>query len=288
MRDAFAVLFFVSVGMLFDPAQLPNTVGLILATAAIVLLGKPLAAVVVVLVLGRPVKTALAVAVALAQIGEFSFILSAVGRELGVLPPAAAQALVVAAILSITLNPLLFKSVDSFTRWLGRRSKPAAEDSAIDGEDCEAIVIGYGPVGRTVTRLLRANGVELRVIDLNDETVTKLRRDGIRALYGDASQLEVLRAAGVANAKIVISTAATNNEEAIITAVKELNPGSEVIVRANYVGQSTPLNAAGADVVITGEGEVGLALAERVLARFGASPEQLERERQRLRAEFGM
>jgi CPA2 family monovalent cation:H+ antiporter-2 len=139
-----------------------------------------------------------------------------------------------------------------------------------------------------VTRLLRANGVELRVIDLNDETVAKLERDGIPALYGDASQIEVLRAAGVAHAKIVISTAATTSEQIIIESVKELNPASEVFVRANYVGQSTKLNEAGADVVITGEGEVGLALAERVLARFGASPDELQQERQRLRAEFGM
>jgi CPA2 family monovalent cation:H+ antiporter-2 len=288
MRDAFAVLFFVSVGMLFDPAQLPDMLGLILVTAAIVLIGKPLAALVVVLVLKRPLKTALAVAVALAQIGEFSFILAALGRELKVLPAAAAQALVVAAIVSITVNPLLFGSVDRFTRWLARRKPATNETAVIEPNGCEAIVIGYGPVGRTVTRLLRANGVELRVIDLNDETVAKLERDGIPALYGDASQIEVLRAAGVAHAKIVISTAATTSEQIIIESVKELNPASEVFVRANYVGQSTKLNEAGADVVITGEGEVGLALAERVLARFGASPDELQQERQRLRAEFGM
>jgi CPA2 family monovalent cation:H+ antiporter-2 len=119
-------------------------------------------------------------------------------------------------------------------------------------------------------------------------SVAKLERDGIRALYGDASQVEVLKAAGVASAKIVISTAATSSEQVIIESAKELNPAIEVFVRANYVAQCTCLNEAGADVVVTGEGEVGLALAERVLARFGTSPEQLERERQRLRAELGM
>jgi CPA2 family monovalent cation:H+ antiporter-2 len=291
MRDAFAVLFFVSVGMLFNPAEFQRTLGLSLVTLGIVLFGKPLAAAAVVLLLGRPIQTALAVAVALAQIGEFSFILAALGISLGVLPAAASQALVLAALVSITLNPVLFGRVEPIARWCARhasRRRGVKTDPSPRREHCEAVVIGHGPVGRTVTRLLKANGITASVIDLNDETVARLERVGERAVYGDASQIEVLRAAGVADASFVISTAATSVEASIIDAAKELNPRIEVFVRANYIEQSRELGAAGADVVVTGEGEVALALAERVLARLGASDDQVYRERQRLRGEFGM
>jgi CPA2 family monovalent cation:H+ antiporter-2 len=289
MRDAFAVLFFVSIGMLFNPRELVATLPLSLATLAIVLFGKPLAAVLVVIALRRPRKTALAVAAALAQIGEFSFIVSSLGIHLGVLPNAAAQALVIAAIVSITLNPLLFKAVDPLLRRFGHGSRPTAlteSDPSDELEQPEAIVVGHGPVGRTVTRLLRAHGVTLSVIDLNDETVAELTRSGVRAVYGDASQEGVLKAAGAERARIVIATAATGSDETVIEAAKRLNPNVEVYVRANFVAQCTSLNRAGADVVVAGEGEVALALAERVLARFGASEEQVGRERKRLRGEF--
>src|SRR5262249_9984503 len=121
MRDAFAVLFFVSVGMLFDPAFLVKAPGLVTATLAVVLVGKPLAALAIVLRLGYPFRVALSVAVALAQIGEFSFILAALGTVLGVLPDAATNALVAAAIVSISLNPLLYRLVDPMEGWVSRR-----------------------------------------------------------------------------------------------------------------------------------------------------------------------
>jgi CPA2 family monovalent cation:H+ antiporter-2 len=120
MRDAFAVLFFVSVGMLLDPWQLVAAPGLILATLGVVLLGKPAAALTIVLVLGHPLKTGLAVSVALAQIGEFSFILVGLGKTLGLLPDAATNTVVAAAIVSITLNPLLYRLVDPVQAFLTR------------------------------------------------------------------------------------------------------------------------------------------------------------------------
>ena len=164
MRDAFAVLFFVAVGMLFDPAQLVANLGLTLATLAVILVGKPLAAVLVILVLRRPVKTSLTVAIALAQVGEFSFLVATLAWQLEVIPEHATQALVAAAIVSITINPFLFRLVEPLSRrlaFLDRRLDDAGSPGALPSPVSPAhriIVIGYGPVGATIVRLLREGG----------------------------------------------------------------------------------------------------------------------------------
>jgi CPA2 family monovalent cation:H+ antiporter-2 len=172
MRDAFAVLFFVSTGMLFDPRYFFQAPWLIAATLAIVMFGKPIAAILIVLIFRYPVRTALAVSVALAQIGEFSFMLGALGKALGVLPDAAMNALVGAAIVSISVNPMLFRLVEPANTWLARRphllrwlgQQAAAEASPkADPERAgrfRAVIVGYGPVGRTLARLLRDNEIE--------------------------------------------------------------------------------------------------------------------------------
>src|SRR5262249_21020138 len=171
MRDALAVLFFVSVGMLFDPRFLLKAPGLVAATLAIILLGKPLAALGIVLALGYPFKVALAVAVALAQIGEFSFILAGLGRSLAVLPDAATNTLVASAIVSISLNPLLYRLVHPVEAWLARRPRlgrwlagralPQSSPASVTSTDHDpglvlrhrAVIVGHGPVGRTLARL---------------------------------------------------------------------------------------------------------------------------------------
>ena len=158
MRDAFAVLFFVAVGMLLSPQYLLDAPGLILATLAVVMIGKPLVALVIVRLLGYPFKVALAIAVALAQIGEFSFILSSMGRELGILPPEATNTLVAASIVSIVLNPILYRAVPHVDRWAAAHPRlwkllnpPLREDAAGARARSEgrsgrrAIVVGYGP-----------------------------------------------------------------------------------------------------------------------------------------------
>ena len=170
MRDAFAVLFFVSVGMLFDPRDLTEAPGLVAATLGMVFVGKPVAAMMIVWFLRCPLRTGLSVAVALAQIGEFSFILATVARDLGLLPEPAHNALVAASILSISLNPLLYRLIDGFElklkarpslwRILNARANGKAHDAGSVAEPSYtkkpvAIVVGFGPVGRTLTRLLR-------------------------------------------------------------------------------------------------------------------------------------
>ena len=286
MRDAFAVLFFVSMGMLFDPSQLVPNASLTAATLAVILVGKPAAALLVVLVLRHPVRTAITVAVALAQIGEFSFILAALGRQLGILPDQATQALVAAAIVSITLNPVLFRLVEPATRWLSARlsrtDEPPKGEPVANTPDRRLIVIGHGPVGSTLVRLLRENTFEPAVIELNHETVNRLHRDGVRAVYGDACQREILERAGIRDAGSLVF-AASGSPNAVIAMAKELNPEIRILVRTQYAAEVQALKLAGAHVVVSAEGELALAMTECLLNELGATSEQLDRERDRVR-----
>ena len=292
MRDAFAVLFFVSVGMLFDPIAAIRSPGAISAALAIVLVVKPAAALAIVLGLGYPRRVALPVAVALAQIGEFSFILASLGGRLGVMPADAVNALVATAIVSITLNPLLYRSITPLEQWLVRRLPGAAvtedESPAEDPEPGQrAIVVGYGPVGRTVTELLLDNGIEPTVIELNLDTVRRLAVFDVRARYGDASRPDVLVDAGVTRASyLVLTSGAGGLEQEIIRRAKELNPHIHVLARAQFIHQLSPLQRAGAEDVFAAEGEVALALTVRILERLGATAEQIDRERLRVETMF--
>ncbi len=303
MRDAFAVLFFVSVGMLFDPRYLLEKPWLIAATLAIILLGKPLAALAIVLALRYPVRVALAVAIALAQIGEFSFILATLGERLDLLPEALTNALVAASIVSISVNPLLYRLVDPFAEWLSRRplgrwldgrSGPQAFPAPagpVDQEEHEsrhrAVVVGYGPVGRTLVRLLRDNEIEPTVIEMNLETVGRLRGEGIPAVYGDASHRDTLRAAGVGrSATLILGASGIRGAEEIIRLARELNPRVRTLVRSAYLRERPALRKAGADEVVSGEAEVALAMTESVLRSLGAIPEPIDRERERVRADL--
>jgi monovalent cation:H+ antiporter-2, CPA2 family len=284
MRDAFAVLFFVSVGMLLNPSTLMDNAGLIAATFAVVVLGKSLIAFVVVRLLRHPPKTALSVAVALAQIGEFSFIVGNTGVMLGVLPERANQALVATAILSITLNPMLYRLVEPLSRRLRAGARATASISDRGPDDAHrAIVIGYGPIGQTVTQLLTDDGIHTTVIELNHETVNTLTRQGISAIHGDAAQLEILEQAGVAHASSLVFAASGTPPEAVVHLAKTLNPKLRILARANYLKETQAARAAGADVVVSAEGEVALAMAEHLLRDLGATPEQIDRAREKVR-----
>jgi monovalent cation:H+ antiporter-2, CPA2 family len=299
LRDAFAVLFFVSVGMLLNPGTLLSNPLLATGTLAIVLLGKPLAAFAITWLMRCPLATSLSVAVALAQIGEFSFMLSRVGVGLGLLTSQASNVLVAVAIVSIVLNPLLYRIVKPVDRWtlthprlrrlLDRSGSTRTEPAVAPRPDPsrQAIVVGYGPTGRTLTRLLRDNGFEPRVIEMNVNTVRELREQGVPAIYGDATHRDTLAQAGAAEADNLIFTSADmpDSREAIRHA-KELNPGIHVLARASYLRDLPSLRLAGAEEVVTAEGEVGLALTEMILHRLGATPDQIDRERDRVRSEF--
>lgn len=281
LRDAFAVLFFVAMGMLFDPMQLFDHLPLTLATLAIVMIGKPIAALVVVFVLRRPVRTAFAVAIALAQIGEFSFMVASLGRQLHVLPPEATQALVATSIVSITLNPLLFKLVAPLSRRFGKPVAPETDDPEHTASDDHVIVIGYGPVGQQIVALLQEHNLVPTVIDLNLDTIRRLRDEGIRAIYGDASQREILEVAGIRRATDLVF-ASNAPPFATIEAAVDLNPKIHVLTRTTYLREVPALRAVGADVVVS-EAEVALAMTENLLVRLGATAQQLDRSRARVR-----
>jgi len=297
LRDAFAVLFFVSVGMLFDWNSLILSPVLILAVLAIILLGKPLVAFLIVVLMRYPFKVALSVALVLAQIGEFSFILATVGAGMNILPANAQNILVAAAIISITINPLLFRAGSRIERWMDRNAPGLvnwidARAYCLSDRDAEeplqpgsshAIVVGYGPVGQTVTRLLQENNISVTIVELNVQTVMALHSRGIRAKYGDATRIDTLAAAGVATADVLVISASEFQEgRDIFRQVREQNPQIRIIARSNYLSEQKELLDAGADVVYSAEGEVALAVAERILKQYGATPDQIDRERNRV------
>jgi len=301
MRDAFAVMFFLSVGMLLDPTQLLDSPLLTLVTLVIVMLGKPLAAFAIVTLLGYGSRIGLGVAIALAQIGEFSFLVATLGRQVGVLPEAAMNPLVASAIVSIMLNPVLYRTVGPVEAFLERRprlwrvlnprrSQPTEQpvkSAAPKDAAHRAIVVGYGPIGQTVARLLSERGIEPTIIEMNIETYRSLRSQGRLAVYGDANRSEVLEEAGVRAAAGLILTASgsANAVEAIRTA-RELNPKIHVVARADFLRQTEFMQKAGAAEVFSGEGEVALAITDSILRRLGSTPEQLDEERNRIRTEL--
>lgn len=302
MRDAFAVLFFVSVGMLFDPAHLLQEPVLVGATLAIILLGKPLAALMIVLVLGYAPRVALSVAVALAQIGEFSFILATVGKQLGVLGDSGANTLVAASIISISLNPLLYKLIGPVEKrfrhtrvWqmLEKRARRDANKKHAEAEGLapvsydRAVVIGYGPTGRMLVRLLGENGIEPVIVELNLKTYRELKAAGRAVIYGDATLLDTLKEADVESAVFLILTSAgMQGSEEVIRTARNLNPRLRIIARAAYLKDIPALRGAGADAVFSGEGEIALNMTEHMMRKLGATDEQLDRERERVRAEL--
>jgi CPA2 family monovalent cation:H+ antiporter-2 len=294
MRDAFAVLFFVSVGMLLDPSFVVREPLLILAALGVVLVGKPAVALALVLLWRYPIGVALRIAVALAQIGEFSFIVASLGDELGLITPDVRQTIIAAAIISIAVNPLLYRSVAAIERRLARRASAAPDDATVlPAPDAaadpahRAVVIGFGPVGRTVARLLVENGVTPTIVDLNIETVQSLQRQKLPAVYGDASHRDTLVSAGILNSgAIVLSVAGLPAATEIIRVSRQLNPSILILARTAYIREVAPLNKAGANQVFAGEAEVALAFTEMILGRLGATPEQIDRERARVHGEL--
>jgi monovalent cation:H+ antiporter-2, CPA2 family len=302
MRDAFAVLFFVSVGMLLDPAALWDAPTLVVGALMVVLVGKPLVALIIVWAMRYPLRAVLTVSIALAQIGEFSFILATLGRELGVMTAGATNVIVATAIVSIVLNPLLYRAISATERWIASspRLRRIADRTVFQAEadahlgrpadpEHRAVVIGFGPTGRTVVDLLRDNRIVPTIVDLNMDNVRTLRARGFEAVYGDATRPETLAAAGVkTSGSLILGSAGMANATEVIRTARELNPRLRVLARSAYLREVDALKAAGADAVYSGEGEVALAFVEDILEALGATPEQIERERARAHSQLGI
>ena len=295
LRDAFAVLFFVSVGMLFDPSALLQTWPLALATLGLILVGKPAAALLVVLLLRRPLSQALGVAVALAQIGEFSFILAALGADYGVLPPEATNAIIAAAIVSITLNPLLYPRIPAILNRLRRHGLGLRPLAPLEGENSapevpldrqRAIVAGYGPTGRVLCRILRDNAIDVVVVEMNIDTVRALREAGEQVIHGDVDQAEVLVHAGLADADALIISSPSISARDVLRAARDVHPGIRMLAHTASLREARTLRAEEAVAVFSGEGEVALTMSMYLMRVFGATEEQMVREGRRIRAEL--
>jgi CPA2 family monovalent cation:H+ antiporter-2 len=258
------------------------------------MIGTPLVSMVLLLLLGRRPRSAAILALSLGQIGEFSFIIVLMGREMEVLSQDAVQAVVAASLFSISLNPLIKRFAKPLEKLLVRLGWERKTALSIDGTAAEisdqlprAIIIGFGPVGRILCRLLEENKIVPTIIELNMETVMRLKAQGIFAIYGDASHPDTLKSAGVADADaLILSTSSLPGAKEVIRIARERNPKIGVLARASYLREQKDLLDCGADQAFSGEGEVALAMTEAVLARLGATPEQIDRERERVREEL--
>jgi monovalent cation:H+ antiporter-2, CPA2 family len=283
LRDAFAVLFFVSVGMLFDPMVMLEEPAKLVAVVAIVMLGTPLAAIGLVLAFRYPLNTALTVGACLAQIGEFSFILAALGVSLELLPAHGQSLIVAAALLSIAANPLVFAGLRPAHAWirarsrlarrLERRGDPLAALPMSTGESYlsgQVVLVGYGRVGRRIAQELSAREIPYVVAEQNRERVRELREKGIAAVSGDAADPAVLIQAHIAKAgMLVIATPDTISVRRMAEIARTLNPAIEIAVRTHSEEEARLLAKENVGMVFFGEHELAAAMTRHVLARRG-------------------
>src|SRR5262245_7843346 len=264
-RDVFSALFFVSIGMLFNPALLLSQPLLVLGALGVVLLVKPLAAVAIVVLLRDSRATALTVAVGLAQIGEFSFILGALGVSLGVLPAEGMDALVIAAIASIAVNPLAFRLLDRLERKQpGPLAAPAAPAPKLGAD---VLIAGLNDVGRRLARRCKDQGVGVCCIDPHVERVDDALAEDVAAVFGDAGRREVLEAAGAAGARVlVILEAALPDKMRMCTAAREVNPRLLIIAVADSRAEHVWLQEFGAAHVLDTAEEMSEALLRSIRA----------------------
>jgi CPA2 family monovalent cation:H+ antiporter-2 len=311
LRDAFAVLFFVSVGMLFDPQAIIQAPLLLLGLLGIILFVNPLTAFLIIWAFRYSPRTALTVATGLAQIGEFSFLLTNEAMGLGILSGNGQSLLVTCALISIAINPLLFRAIDPLEKWLrnqekiwrilSRRSEYKGMELNLEeqvrfsrqaqkpGIKAKAVIVGYGPVGQTVSRILKDFYIPLVIIDMNLDTVRKLMELEQAAIYGDASRREILEAAGIKKADyLLITIPDVLTRTTVILTAKELNPELHVFARARYLEERAWLEEIGAADICIEEAETAIGLAILLLREVGADGDRIQKEIQKIRAELGM
>jgi CPA2 family monovalent cation:H+ antiporter-2 len=284
-RDAFSVLFFVSVGMLFDPQVLVREPFHVFVVVLIIIFGKSLAAFFLVLLFRYPLNTALTVSASLAQIGEFSFILAGLGLSLGLLPIEGQSLVLAGAIISIALNPLVFHAIEPAQAWIRSRSKLA---QALERPDDplaalpmtvdlnrltgQVVLVGYGRVGRRIGEALTAKGIPFTVAEENREIVEQLRAKDIPAVSGDAADPTVLIQAHIQRARmLVIATPDTPNVRRMIEIARTVNPRIETVVRTHSEEEAELLEKEKAGKVFLGEHELATAMIHHVMERYAAA-----------------
>ncbi|MCD8563157.1 MAG: Kef family K(+) transporter [Alphaproteobacteria bacterium] len=284
LRDAFAVLFFVSVGLLVDPMIIVNDPLAVLATVFIIMFGKSIAAFLIVLAFRHPLSTALTISVSLAQIGEFSFILAGLGVTLGLLPDRGRELILAGALLSIFFNPLLFIMADRIILWVNRHHplksgkldlttlKPDVIPQQTTLKD-HAIIVGFGRVGHLVAEAMTQAHIPLLVMEENPELIEELRSRHIEYIYGNAATPSFLEAANIEKARWLL-VAMPNVFEAgyILQKARSLNPDIEIITRAHSKAEIDYLKVYGAEHIIMGEHEIAKAMLNHVLGKEDDSP----------------
>jgi CPA2 family monovalent cation:H+ antiporter-2 len=285
LRDAFSVLFFAAVGMLFEPAILVEQPLHVLIVLAIIVLGKFFAAFVLVLLFRYPLNSALTVAASLAQIGEFSFILAGLGMTLGLLPQEGMSLILAGALLSIALNPLLFAMVSPLNTWVLKRSALARKlDSRADPFselpmdtdrkylENQVVLVGYGRVGRRIAAGLSAQNIPFVVADKNHDRVEHLRQQGIPAVFGDATEVEVLIQAHILHAAVlVIATPETIDVRKTVHSARLVNPDIQVILRTHNEDEVELLKQEQLGQVFLGEDELAQSMTLATLTYFETS-----------------
>ncbi|WP_019939152.1 YbaL family putative K(+) efflux transporter [Bordetella sp. FB-8] len=282
LRDAFSVLFFVAVGMLFDPAILIREPLHVLGVLLIIMLGKSLVSLALVLLLRYPLTTALTVSASLAQIGEFSFILAGLGVALGLLPPEGMSLVLAGAILSIALNPILFAVIEplrrvilarcALARKLEASGDPYAElpeSTARKNLDGQVVLVGYGRVGRHIAAELTAHAIPIVVADQSREVVEDLRQQGQAAVLGDAAEPGVLIQAHIAHAAMLVATVSdVVGMRKMVDTARTLNPQIEIVLVAQSEDEMRMLRDENIGEVFLGDEQLARGMAGYVRTRF--------------------
>jgi monovalent cation:H+ antiporter-2, CPA2 family len=282
LRDAFAVLFFVSVGMLFEPSILLSKPLSVLAVVAIIVFGKSVAAMAITLALRYPLNTALTVAASLAQIGEFSFILAGLGVSLGILPAEGMSLILAGALISIAINPLVFSIIKPFKKWVLDFSELARQYEQRIDQFCElpmsterkylegqVVLVGYGRVGKRIAKALGDSNIPYVVAEENREIVESLRKKGIPAVSGNASEPAVLIQAHIANASmLVIATPDTINIRKMAETAKMLRPEIQIVIRTHNESESNLLIGESIGKVFYGEEELANGMTKYIVEQY--------------------
>lgn len=284
LRDAFAVLFFVSVGMLFDPTVLITEPMRVLSVVAIIIVGKSMAAMLLVLMLRYPINTVLIVAASLGQIGEFSFILAGLGLSLGLMPAEGMSLVLAGALISIAFNPIAFAAVVPLRNWILKNSALARKYENRDDPFAElpisterkflegqVVLVGYGHVGQRIANALSEQDIPYIVAEQNRELVQDLRKQGINAVSGDATEPSVLIQAHITDADmLVIATPDPLNVRQMIDTARTLNPDIEIVLRTRSEDETNLLRKDKMGTVFFGEEELAKSMTHHILDRFNA------------------
>jgi len=276
LQDAFSVLFFVAVGMLFDPQIMITAPGKIVAVLFIVMIGKSVGAFLIVRTFRYPTRTALTISASLAQIGEFSFILATLAVSLKLLPTEGQSLIVAGAIFSITLNPLAFWFAERVAQWFEAPAEPRAEVGG--GLHDHAVIVGYGRVGSAIGETFISGHIPYVAIEDDEDRFDALQREGIPVVRGDGTRPEVLSQAGIEHARLlVIAVPDPYQAAAVADNAHTLSSSVAMIARAHSDEERSYLQEHGVELALVGERELALGMAHHALLRMGCADDEVRR-----------